>query len=317
MTTGKHISRRTVLQGMGAALGVPMAGWAGPVGQEKETVKGPLKIPAWYYQHHDADFDRDVPEEGFGGWKTAELEIARPHTAVVSLHAWDMGTFEEYPGWWRVVPWVTRARKILREVYPALLNAVRTSGLPLFHVVGGGDYYGHLPGYKRAVELAGPEPEPFDTVESDPVRDRLYAFRNEHAYTGLHNAGDIKRGFERLDFPDEARPRDGEGIAENGRQLFALCKEHGVNHLIYCGFALNWCLLLSPGGMAEMQKHGLMCSALRQATTAVENKETARRELCKEAALWRVSLAFGLVFDVDDFIAALRYRTEHSLPSGV
>ncbi|MDF2670404.1 MAG: hypothetical protein K0R67_2710, partial [Paenibacillus sp.] len=88
--------------------------------------------------------------------------------------------------------------------------------------------------------------------------------------------------------------------------LFALCKEHGINHLIYTGFAINWCLLLSPGGMADMTKHGIICSAIRQAVTAVENKETARQELNKEQALWRVALAFGFVYDVDDFVQAVR-----------
>jgi hypothetical protein len=58
--------------------------------------------------------------------------------------------------------------------------------------------------------------------------------------------------------------------------------------------------------MAEMQQYGLMCSALRQATTAVENGATARFELCKEVALWRISLAFGFVFEADDFIAAVK-----------
>jgi hypothetical protein len=77
-------------------------------------------------------------------------------------------------------------------------------------------------------------------------------------------------------------------------------------NLIYAGFAINWCLLMSPGGMLDMSRHGVMCSALRQAVTAVENKETARRELCKEIALWRVALAFGFVFDVADFMAAIR-----------
>ena len=48
-----------------------------------------------------------------------------------------------------------------------------------------------------------------------------------------------------------------------------------------------------------------MCSALRQAVTAVENRETARAELCKEIALWRVALAFGFVFDVEDLVKAL------------
>ena len=42
-----------------------------------------------------------------------------------------------------------------------------------------------------------------------------------------------------------------------------------------------------------------------EATTAVENRETAREELCKQIALWRVALAFGYLFDLQDFLAAL------------
>jgi len=113
---------------------------------------------------------------------------------------------------------------------------------------------------------------------------------------------------ELLEFADDARPVGDESIAEDAHQLFALCRENRVNHLIYAGFAINWCLLLSPGGMADMSKHGIMCSAPRQAVTAVENKETARSELCKELGLWRVAVAFGYVFDVDDFINALGAR---------
>lgn len=258
-----------------------------------------------YYQHFDADFQRDVPEEGFGGWKHATVPFARTHTAVVVMHAWDAGTREEYPGWYRTVPYLPRSQEIGRTVFPRLLSAVRASALPLFHVVSGGPYYRDLPGYKHAVEIAGPEPQAPGRVVQEPILEGLRSFRGTNAYPGTHNRDDCGRGNQRLDFMQEARPSDTEGIAENGHQLFALCKEKGINHLIYAGFAINWCLLLSPGGMAEMDKHGMMCSALRQATTAVENGATARFELCKEIALWRVSLAFGFVLDVDDFIQAL------------
>ena len=309
MQNDETITRReAIARGVGAAVGgLALSGVDGAIGAQprEQTMKKPLTIPAWYYRHHDADYDLDVPEEGFGGWEQASLEFSREHTAVVSMHAWDMGTRAEFPGWYRVVPYGPRANVILRDVYPTLLEAVRASGLPLFHVVGGGDYYSALPGHKRAVALAGPGPAALEQVESDPVRDKLNEYRSVRAYPAPHNTEDIRRGFARVDFPEEARPVGDEGIAENAQQLFALCKHHGINHLIYCGFAINWCLLLSPGGMSDMQKHGLMCSALRQATTAVENKESARKELCKELALWRTALSFGFVFDVPDFIAGV------------
>lgn len=226
------------------------------------------------------------------------------------MHAWDLGTREKFPGWWRSVPYAHRSQTILRAVFPHLLKAVRCSEIPLFHVVGGENrYWENLPGYKHTVSLAGPETSAIKKVVSDPLRDKLVAFRKKHCFVGQHNRKDVERGFGQLNFAEEARPKNDEGIAENSQQLFALCKERSVNHLVYCGFAINWCLLLSPGGMAEMQKYGLWCSALRQATTAVENKETARSELCKEIALWRVALVFGFVFDVNEFVNAIKKVT--------
>ena len=50
----------------------------------------------------------------------------------------------------------------------------------------------------------------------------------------------------------------------------------------------------------------------RDAVTAVENRETARKNLVKEVGLWRVSVAFGFVFDVADFVAALPGSDKHT-----
>jgi hypothetical protein len=274
---------------------------------------GIIALPANYYQQFDADFSLDVPGEGYGGWGRAEVELSSEHTAVVVMHAWDCGTREEYAGWHRCVEYLPRAAYIVREVFPPLLQAVRASGMTLFHVVGGGDYYQSLPGYQRALSLASTPPAAPERIAADDALRELSAFRSRHVFVGKHNEADVNCGFERVDFPHEARPLHDEGIAENTPQLFALCKERGINHLIYAGFAINWCLLLSPGGMAEISRHGIMCSALRQAVTAVENKETARAELNKEIGLWRVALSYGFVFDVPDFIAALKPLRQRTL----
>jgi len=225
------------------------------------------------------------------------------------MHAWDPGPREQYPGWHRAVEFFPRAEAIVKDVFPPLLAAVRSAGFKVFHVVSGGKSYKEYSGYRRAVELAGPEPPPLERVSEaaarDPVFNRQMQFRNANVHVGTHNEDDVWTGFRNMDFPPEARPVGDEGIAETERQLFALCHDADINHLIYMGFALNWCMLLSPGGMWDMQARGLLCSVFREATTAVENKETARQELAKELGLWRVALAFGFVFDVDDFLNAL------------
>lgn len=191
-----------------------------------------MKLRANYYQQFDADFALDVPAEGYGGWKQAELEIAPEHTAVVVMHAWDCGTREEFPGWHRAVEYIPRADAICRTVFPPLLSAVRQSPLRLFHVVGGGDCYKEMPGYQQAVALAGPEPPPLPGVAGDPLMEKLNEFRAKNVFVGEHNAEDVRRGFARLDFPPEARPQGDEPIAENGRQLSAVCRAYGINHLI-------------------------------------------------------------------------------------
>ena len=44
---------------------------------------------------------------------------------------------------------------------------------------------------------------------------------------------------------------------------------------------------------------------MKEATATVENKETARRQLAKGLALWRVALEFGFVFEVKELIEAI------------
>ena len=74
---------------------------------------------------------------------------------------------------------------------------------------------------------------------------------------------------------------------------------------MYVGFAINWCLLMSPGGMVDMARHGCLCSTIAEAVTAVENRETAATEREKQQALWRIAVEFGFVFHFADVVAAL------------
>lgn len=263
-----------------------------------------ITLNASYYQQFDADEHLDVPAEGYAGWQRGEVALDLDHTAVVVMHAWDTGTGAQFPGWYRAVEYIPRSQHILQTIFPNLLSEVRAYGVNLFHVVGGGNYYQDYPGYQRALQLSG-RAAPLEQITSDPAYQQLQAFRAQHVFVGPHNQADVSRGFAQLGFPPQARPQGDEGIAENAEQLFALCKATRVNHLIYAGFAINWCLLMSPGGMLDMSRHGMLCSAFRQAVTAVENRESARAEGHKEEALWHVALAFGFVFDVDDFLQAL------------
>lgn len=264
-----------------------------------------INVPTCYYEQFDADYSLEVPAEGYGGWKKTVLPLNTEHTALVLMHAWDCGKYEQYPGWYRAVEYIPRSVEISRAVFPKLLSTVRNSDMKIFHVAAGDNgYYKQYQGYCFAKKLAGkPVETPKYGVDSDMAYDSLKEFKRQ---LGSHNHEDGARGFENIDFLPEAKPKWNEGVAENADQLYALCRHYKVNHIIYAGFAINWCLLLSPGGMSEMRQRGLMCSAIRQAVTAVENRETARNELCKDLGLWRVALDFGMVYDLDDLLNALK-----------
>lgn len=267
-----------------------------------------LRLSASYYQQFHADFSLPVPAEGYGGWRKSEVEICTNHTALAVMHAWDFGTREQFPGWHRAVEYIPRANAIMQNVFPPLLAAVRASPMRVYHVVRPGAYARKYPGFQRAAALAGHAPAP-ECADSDPTLAKLRQFRQTHSFVGVENAEDVERGFRRLDFPDAARPQGAEGVAEDERQLFALCKADGINHLIYVGFALDGCLLMSPGGMVDMSRRGVLCSTVRQAVTAIENKQTAATETAKQIALWRVAVMFGFVFETDDLISALARGT--------
>lgn len=264
-----------------------------------------MLLPASYYQQFDADYSQEVPAEGYGGWKTADVELSPAHTALVVMHAWDGGSMAQWPGLWRSTESMPRIERILADVFPPLLAAVRNSPLRLFHVVGGRDYYSHLPGYQSTLKLAGTSPV-ITRVAKDPTWEKLQQFRRDQAIGGAQNWTDIGGRYQQLDFAKEATPVGDEPIAEDSHQLAALCRAHGINHLVYIGFAINWCLVMSPGGMVEMGRYGVMCSTIREAVTAIENRETARGEMEKEQVLWRITLQWGFIFGVEDFTHGMR-----------
>lgn len=266
-----------------------------------------IKIPTWYYQQFDADYSVDVPAEGYGGWKKQALPINPEKTAIVIMHAWDCGTFEQYPGWYRAVEYIPRANDIALRIFPELLNAARHRGMKLFHVADDSGYADDFEGYgitrqiqekhfgKRSTQKT-PD-TPYDSVFHELIK-----FKIQNSMGGLHNTEDIEKGRLNKSFMLQAKPLASEPIAINSEQLHALCLEYGINHLVYIGFAINWCLQYSPGNMNDLADKGIICSTIREAVTAVENKESARNEAHKEYGLWVTALKNGFVYDLNDFM---------------
>jgi len=263
-----------------------------------------IKVQTNYYQQFDADYSLDVPAEGYGGWKEAELELNLDKTGIVLMHSMHYGKREDIPGLFRACEWLPRAYEMGEKVIPGLIRAARDAGIKVIHVAGGKFDKNH-PGYRKVLELAG-KPKVLERIETDTVLDGLLAFKRDNGFPGVHNLPSYVACDQYTDFVKNTYPLDDEAIVENEDHMIAVCREYGLNHLIYVGYNINWCVMFASGGFMHIYRNGILCSTIRQAVTAVENKESARTGMGKEIALWTIAVGFGFVYDLDDFIQAIR-----------
>lgn len=267
------------------------------------------RLKTWYYQQFDANYSLDVPAEGYGGWKQAMLPLELEKTAIVVMHAWDCGKQTDYPGWYRAVEYIERANKISETVFPFLLEKAREKSVNIIHVTDNSGYADMFEGAIKTRALCkkyfGDSTNNHYEVSSSAIHSYLGNFKRDFSFPGKNNIPDIDRGQAAKGFMKGALPNDNEYIAADSNQLHSVCLELGINHLIYIGFAINWCLQYSPGNMNDMADRGLLCSTIREAVTAVENKSSAKNETNKDYALWVTALKNGFVYDYIDFMNCL------------
>jgi hypothetical protein len=314
---------RTVLAGLtGATLATRALGQRldthAPIAAikfQKSERQRNLRLKGAYYRHHPIDFSRGaLGALGMEGWgETVDIDAPVNETALISMHAENIGLIPEIPyadrgplaGYMRWLEYERRKIDVVRTVYPRILAAARAAGLAVVHVTMG-DYGKKYPGYTKALKLSGPEPQTTTLKvpgggKVRPPDDRKGKFLFGDHYNDNRDEEHFGRYF---DFAEQAKPQGDEFVVETSHQLSGVLNALGAWNLIYVGFAINWCLWFSGGGMVDMSRLGYRCSCIREGVTAVENRESIQGEQHKEEAMWRTSLMFGYIFSADDFISA-------------
>jgi nicotinamidase-related amidase len=304
----------------GALAGIAPTGHSGAQAEGKKPAGLPavdlnriLRLDGEYYRHYPVDFSLGKEgARGFQGWgESTEIDAPAEETALVLMHLWNVGMTPELAwkpdgpsgGVMLMAEWAARTVPVIRNDIPPLLSAARGAKLPVIHVAASEMYAKKYPGYRTALNISGPEPSPLprapradETKSPDDRKDALLfgpQFPKSFDYYWSH-----------IDFPEEAKPLDSEPVTVTTHQLNSVLRNLGVWQLIYCGFAINWCLWFSPGGMCDMSRLGYRCSCIREGVAAVENKASTRGEFNKEQALWRTSLMFGYIHNARNFIRA-------------
>ena len=275
-----------------------------------------IRVPWHIYRHFPADFSRwNEAAAGFRGWESEVRELDLDRCCLVLMHFPGRGLTPETewgpdcrnPGALGTVEWVPRTMDVVTFRMPRLLKAAREAGLLVAHVSGSP---GTGPVWEESLKEAGdpPPPDP-DTIQRDErrwarhMRDVFDLPRDNQA--AIHAEAPEILGSDRYDILE---PRPGDICAAYSWQLHRLLENREVDHIIYCGWALNWCLWFSPCGMSDMSRKGYLCSAVRGGCVAIENRESAVGEKNLQYAYWKTSTMFGYIFDLHEVTTALRKR---------
>lgn len=280
-------------------------------GMAKARAKRVIKVPWHFYQHYPADFSAwSRAARGFRGWTSEVRDLDVSHTALLLMHLPDAGLTPDTewgpncqrPDLLGTVEWVPRTMELCTHRLPSLVRAARTAGLQVVHVYGGiSDPKG--PCAARSLAEAGSPPPPDeDRLAPDPEVSARHT-RDVFGTTFPRPPGSPEHV---PGLPTELQPTGNDLVVAESYQLHRLMKKRGIAHLIYTGWALNWCLWFSPCGMSDMQRKGYLCSAVGGGCVAIENRESADTEANLEYAYWKTTTMFGYIFDLHELAAALR-----------
>ncbi len=259
-----------------------------------------FSMPIRRYVTHAAQGTPNL-EANFG-YVCKNVTIDTDDTALVLVDCWDHHYIES---------WLARAKEVMTSRIAPLAVACRDAGILTIHAPGKN-------AAKRYVDWMD-NPEDWNRSQVDDWPPSEFVAR-EAPYADLHWASEPSMSPELKDWMEYSRDRMmiyhdvapvvGDVVVATGDQLHSLLRKKGVLHLIYAGFATNWCVLNKDYGFRAMTWRGYNGVILRDGTTAVETHETHTTEQLRDFAVLSMEMTMGYSSTVDELIAALKSVTE-------
>ena len=223
-----------------------------------------------------------------------EMPLRVDETALVLVDLWNVHFIES---------WIARAAQITQACVVPALDAARQAGLTIVHAPSPpvAEQYPQLQRHKP------PEPSVPSTWPPAAFRSREgdYAVyrgpRSQPPGIGVH----WDKLADQLSVSPAIDVRPEEFVIATGQQLHELLAERRILHLIFAGFATNWCVLGRDYGIRSMSRYGYNIVLLRDATTGVEFPDTYDNLFTTEIAIREVEQQYGFSASNPDFFAAV------------
>ena len=226
-------------------------------------------------------------------------EITMPlpveQTAFVLVDVWNVHFIES---------WIERAKDVTVNAIVPSLNAAREAGLTIVHAPCP-EVAGQFPQLDRHTPPEVQSPPDWPPPEFRSRTGEYAAYRGPRSQPpsiGIH----WDSLSDKLGMSPAIEVQDDDFVIATGEQLHQLAKERGILHLIYVGFATNWCVVGRDYGIRAMNRRGYNIVLLRDATTGVEFPDTLDQLFTTEITIREVEQQYGFTASNEDFFEACR-----------
>jgi nicotinamidase-related amidase len=250
----------------------------------------------------NARYFRSIPLDDTG-YETHAVELDPAATAFVAMHCWNIGCEggpEIDPNYCVGMGYyesVREADRIIRECIRPAMDAARKAGVLVCHVES--ETIGAK--HPEAQEDLDPPGQPSSDAPPPPVvpgwREQIVARSHGADYA-------TKSPYGRMDRAKIVAPEPGEPYAYQTGQLDRALRRHGIENLIYSGFATDMCVLRAPGGIEPMAPFGYRIFLVRDATVGVECPDTFGERIATRWGIRYFETHYGDTITTDDFIRA-------------
>lgn len=250
---------------------------------------------------------RTIPNDQTGyAEEIVELDPAR--TALIGMHCWNIGCEDgpaidpNYCVGMGYPEATAEAGRIMKECIRPAMDAAREAGILVCHV--------------EAESIARLHPEALEdvdpVVESSPCSSpvALTGWREEMVARFHGPDYPTKSPYARMDRAGVVDPLPGEPYIFQTGQFDRALRRHGIENLIYTGFATDMCILRAPGGIEPMAGYGYRLYLMRDATIGVECPDTFEERIATRWAVRYFETHYGDTIFLSDFLRACDETTK-------
>jgi len=253
------------------------------------------------YYRHTVDPGVEYVESNFQH-VFQDWTLKAEETGLVMVDCWDL-----HP----IMSHLARTEAICQERIAPVAQACRDTGITVVHAPSPptAEKYPQWVRYASEAELFGAAAEPAAwPPEEFRKKEGEYEQFAKQPEPVLDEWRETQMGERKIVPCLEPKPED--FVIATGEQLHRLCRDRGIVHLLYCGFAANMCVPGRDYGTRAMNQRGYNIILLRDCTTAIEAHSALDDFGLTNAAMLETEMLLGHTATSEELLAACEQAGE-------